>query len=68
MISHWRNHVLRGLESNEILLTECGIAALGIENHKNIPKDGTAEKHAIALLDRSFILTLIIIVMINILM
>lgn len=67
VLSCWRKKVLLGLNGNEILLTECGIAALGIENQQNIPEDGSTERHAIGLLDRSFVIALVIIAVIALL-
>lgn len=59
--SEWRQQVLLGLSSNDAMLVECGIAALGDEfNKKNLPEEGTNEKSAISLLDRVYIIVLII--------
>src|SRR3990167_3490860 len=47
--------------SNDILLGECGMAALGY--HESLPEDGSAETQAINLLDRTFIIALGILAM-----
>lgn len=62
VFSCWRNKFLLGIRGNEVLLTECGIAALGIED--KIPEDGSAEKHSISLIDRSFVIVLVVIAII----
>jgi AmpE protein len=61
VISVWRKQAPHGLSSNESMLTECGYAALGLETNGIITEDGSAERHAISLLDRSFIIVLVII-------
>ncbi|HLB42429.1 MAG TPA: regulatory signaling modulator protein AmpE [Gammaproteobacteria bacterium] len=47
--------------SNSVLLSQSGIASLGY--HDSLPEDGSAETHAISLLDRVFIIVLVIIAM-----
>lgn len=61
----WRDGVFLGIDSNENLLTECGAAALGTEDPSKIPQDDSPERQAIALIDRSMIITLIIIGLVN---
>lgn len=59
VLAVWRQKVLSGPAENEALLTECGFAALnGVSQHIAEPR---IEKEAISLLDRVFILFLIII-------
>lgn len=60
VLTCWRKLVLLGLSSNETMLTECGIAALGGEEGQ-LAEDGSVEKSAISLLDRVFVIVLIII-------
>lgn len=55
----WRQKVLQGLDSNNEILTQCGKAALGL--FEEIPEDGSAEKNAIGLIDRSLIIFLVLI-------
>lgn len=59
VLSCWQKKMLRGLDGNETILTDCGIAAIGIEDKNKVLEDGTIEKHAINLLDRAFIITLV---------
>jgi AmpE protein len=61
VLSFWRKHVMRGLDSNEVLLMECGVAALGSDEQGSMPEDGSVERSAISLLDRAFVITLVII-------
>jgi len=68
VFSCWRKKPLLELKMNEDLLTECGAAALGNNDIENIAEDGSLERSAISLLDRSFVITLVavaIIVMLN---
>lgn len=60
VITCWRKKVLLGLDGNELLLTECGIAALGTNDPGNLPEDGTVERHAISLIDRVFVILLVV--------
>ena len=64
VLSYWRRKVLFGLSSNEMLLTECGTAALGSDDQNKIAEDGSAEKAAVSLLDRSFVIMLVIVAII----
>lgn len=65
VLSCWRKKVLQGLSSNDRLLTECGIEALGNQDEQGaIREDGSAEKNAISLLDRVFVIVLVIIAVI----
>ncbi len=64
VISCWRKKPVMGLEMNESLLTECGTAALGNGEVEAVAQDGSIERNAIGLLDRSFIITLVILAII----
>lgn len=61
VLSCWGKKAAFGFSSNEMLLTECGVAALGIEDPSSIPADGVTEKSAVSLLDRTFVITLMIV-------
>lgn len=61
VLSRWQRHLLKGLEDNDLLLAECGNAAIGVTEASMIPEDGSAERHAINLIDRVFILVLVIV-------
>lgn len=60
VLACWRKKAAMGLSSNETMLTECGEAALGVDE-QTISTDGVTEKHAIGLLDRAFVITLVIV-------
>jgi len=60
VLTCWRKKVLLGLDGNEILLEECGQAAVGIVEGK-IPEAVAPETAAISLLDRVFIIVLVLI-------
>lgn len=61
VVSYWRNKPVLGLDVNERLLTDCGTAALGGDDIEKIAEQGSAEKSAIGLLDRSFVIILVIV-------
>jgi AmpE protein len=67
VFSCWRKKPALGLQMNDSLLTDCGIAALG-NDPENIALDGSLERNVLGLLDRSFVIVLVavaIIVMLN---
>lgn len=61
VFTQWKANLLRGVQYNDELIGECGVAALDVVQNSQLPEDGTAEKEALALLDRTFILGLVII-------
>jgi len=58
VISCWRKKPVFSLDVNEKLLTDCGAAALGTDQDA---ADGSAERSAVGLLDRAFVITLVIV-------
>lgn len=60
VINCWRKNVFLGWDSNEILLTECGIAALGCEGGE-LPEGGLIQRNALNLIDRVLVIVLILI-------
>jgi AmpE protein len=60
VIKYWQHNVLTPPKMNDVLLSECGIAALDILEADKLPADGTSEKETIALLDRAFVIGLVI--------
>ncbi|MCC2667377.1 MAG: hypothetical protein K0S63_1293, partial [Gammaproteobacteria bacterium] len=48
-------------DTNEQFLTECGIAALDVEENHRLPETGLAEQEALALIDRVFVIGLLLI-------
>ena len=63
-IRYWRKHWATLARMNDVLLAECGIAALDIMQTNQLPADGTAEKETIALLDRAFVIGLVVLAII----
>jgi AmpE protein len=61
VLSTWRKKALLGLNSSDDMLAACGIAALGNEEEAAVAEDGSMEKEAISLLDRVFVITLVIV-------
>jgi len=58
VIAIWKKHFMQGLGMNEILLTECGMAALDREtSNQDISSLG---KDALGLLDRAFVMGLVV--------
>jgi hypothetical protein len=49
-----------GLTGNDKLVSECGIAALDVREGNRLPEDGSAEKAALDLLDRVFVMALVV--------
>lgn len=60
----WKNDVLKSVDANQLLLTQCGIAALDVAHTGYLPEDGTAEVETLALLDRAFLIWLVILAVI----
>jgi AmpE protein len=60
VIKHWKHDVLTAPKMNGILLSECGVAALDVLELERIPEDGSAEKETISLLDRVFVIALVV--------
>lgn len=67
VIACWNKKLLLDLENNDAMLSECGIAALGMDEKSTLPEDGSVEKNAISLLDRAFVITLVIIAVLSLL-
>lgn len=59
VLQNWRRYAVAGVEGNEVMLYECGIAAV-TENADHLPPDSSVEKNAVGLLDRVFIIVLVI--------
>lgn len=68
VFSCWRKKPALGLEMNESLLTDCGLAALGNADAENHAMDASLERNVVSLIDRSFVIVLVvvaIVVMLN---
>jgi len=57
----WKRDVLKGPSHNEQFLADCGVAALDVAR---LPDAGFAEKEALALIDRAFVIGLVILAMV----
>jgi membrane protein required for beta-lactamase induction len=57
----WRKKVNLSLSGNNQFLVDCGSAALGKEEQDNFPVDGSVERAAVSLLDRAFVIALVLI-------
>lgn len=57
----WRKYAMLGLAGNGVMLDECGTAALVNEGETVLPEDCSAEKNAISLLDRVFVIAMVIV-------
>lgn len=64
VIRYWKQYIFKGPEANDVLLTGCGIASLSLEDSAAFPEDGSAEKAALQLLDRSFVAGLVLLAII----
>lgn len=60
VLACWRKKVFTGVRENEQLLVDCGRAALGYDESL-IPENGSAESAAVSLIDRAFIIMLVIV-------
>lgn len=59
VLSVWRKRAMLGPEGNDLLMSECGLAAITDDSEK-ISMDGSLEKSAMYLLDRVFIILLVL--------
>lgn len=64
VFSAWCKHAWHGVGENDLLLVECGTAALGYGD-REIAEDGTAERNAISLLDRVLVIAVVVIVIVD---
>jgi AmpE protein len=60
VVRRWKLHLLDQPAANDVMLTECGISALDVLQDNNLPEDGIAEQEALSLLDRVFVIALVI--------
>lgn len=60
----WKKDAPKGINDNDKLISDCGNAALDIKKDNLLPEDGFAEKTALDLLDRVFLITLVILAVI----
>lgn len=55
----WKRDAIKGVSVNDQLIAECGVVALDVREAQHLPEDGSAEKAALGLLDRVFIMGLV---------
>jgi AmpE protein len=60
VLACWRKKVLANVHENEQMLIDCGRAALGYDETL-MPENGAAESAAVSLIDRAFIIMLVIV-------
>lgn len=63
----WKKEVWKGFNANDSLLSNCGVAALDVMEEGQVPETGEAEQAALDLLDRVFVIGLVILAIIVIL-
>lgn len=61
VLAIWRKKAFLGVSFNDTLLTECGFAALGVEPGASLADDSAVEREAVGLLDRVFVISLVLI-------
>lgn len=64
VFSCWKKGIKKGLNANETLLADCGVAALDVMEGDKIPETGEAEAETIELLDRVFVMVLVLLAVI----
>lgn len=60
VFARWKKTILKGPETNDAMLADCGIAALDVMEGSLIVEDGSAEREALLFLDRVFVMGLVI--------
>jgi AmpE protein len=63
VINCWRKKTNFTLAGSDQFVVDCGAAALGQEDLERFPVDGSVERNAVALLDRSFVIGLVLILL-----
>lgn len=56
----WKKKVFLGLDYNQALLVECGMAALDVMENGQVSETSEAEKEALKLIDRVFVIAMVI--------
>lgn len=64
VIRHWRMGFFAAPIANDALVTQSGVAALDVLEAERIPEDGTAEQETLSLLDRVFVISLVVLAII----
>ena len=64
VFARWKSGIQQGIDANDLVLVECGTAALDVVKDNRVPEDGSAEKEALLLFDRTLVLALVILAVI----
>jgi len=67
VLTIWRKHPNFTLEGTEAFLVECGMAAIAKEDQTTFPIDGSVERSAVGMLDRAFVISLVLILIVSLL-
>lgn len=68
VLKQWKRKAWSKSSENDVLVTDCGIAALDVMEAERLPEDGSAEREALALLDRVFVMSLVLLAFVVLLM
>lgn len=68
VFSVWKISARKGIYENEKLIGDCGLAAMDVKRLQQLPEDGSAETEALLLLDRVWIIGLVVLAIIVLLM
>ncbi len=64
VMKSWKHFIIASPASNDAMLGECGIAALDVDDIENIPENGVTEKQALELLDRVFVMSIVLLALV----
>lgn len=67
VINCWRKKMTLSLTGSDQLIADCGLAAIGKEDQDVIAQDGAIARSAISLLDRVFVITLVLVLLYSLL-
>jgi len=67
VITCWRKKMTFSLSGSDQLIADCGLAAIGKEDQDVIAQDGAIARSAISLLDRVFVITLVLVLLYSLL-
>lgn len=59
VLAIWRKKVMMGVDGNDAIAIECGLAGI-TDNSEKLVDDGSLERSAVSLLDRSFIMIVVL--------
>jgi AmpE protein len=67
VFAHWKMAIKQGLNANDTVLINCGFAAIELSEAGPLPENGSVEKEALLLFDRTFVLALVILAVMTLL-